>query len=604
MSNLFKARQGVENLPPDCWQSIFNRLDEGDLGAVSLACKGFLANANLVKESLNVVHSKTAMLSQHLKRFTQLKKVDLSYFLGDLEEALCEVAKLKLLKKIYIRFGRSVSDGSLVALFVNCVFLQDVTIINGAMTESGIGLLLRNRPNLEALSIGKIKHDSSSTITIANSISHAKALTSLEFLNMNVSDNLLAAIAKAKLPLERFAIKECKNFTVNGLLLVLSNYYLTKLTIDHVKFRDEDIEQLFNGNLGNLTHIDIRFTLTNSTLLFLLLTKSPSLVEITIDSLFMNSDLQVNPGGQSTPLEIQNLHLLHWRISDESAQQLGIIFPNIKVLDLSSCLTLTSSAIEAILKSCKFITELTLRGYRKTKIIEANSDLPSVNLEVLGLSYSLIDEEGLDAIGTRCPQLVDLCLSDCRNVTTKGIKQLIQKRKTLTWSSVGNCGQYADQIKRCNEKRQNRCQRHDRPQEVSPDLTSMLKMHSIEPLPGFCGGLVPENAFNATTLEALLDAGVLGLKSFMCPSGINDFHMTDIHHIKAGLSALAKYRRPLLVHSEIQDDKSNVQVYNGGDDPRSYSTYLKTRPPSWEEAAIRELLTATNGEIGWLGCKW
>ncbi|OMO65175.1 hypothetical protein COLO4_31493 [Corchorus olitorius] len=110
---------------------------------------------------------------------------------------------------------------------------------------------------------------------------------------------------------------------------------------------------------------------------------------------------------------------------------------------------------------------------------------------------------------------------------------------------------------------------------------------------GFWGGLVPENAFNATTLEALLDAGVLGLKSFMCPSGINDFPMTDIHHIKAGLSALAKYRRPLLVHSEIQDDKSNVQVDNGGDDPRSYSTYLKTRPPSWEEAAIRELLTAT-----------
>ncbi|CAL5412219.1 unnamed protein product [Camellia sinensis] len=106
---------------------------------------------------------------------------------------------------------------------------------------------------------------------------------------------------------------------------------------------------------------------------------------------------------------------------------------------------------------------------------------------------------------------------------------------------------------------------------------------------GFWGGLVPENAFNGSALEGLLKAGVLGLKSFMCPSGINDFPMTNAGHIKEGLSILAKYRRPLLVHAEIQQELEDI-----ADDPRSYSTYLKTRPASWEEAAIRELLTVTN----------
>nr|XP_048329415.1 allantoinase isoform X2 [Ziziphus jujuba var. spinosa] len=111
---------------------------------------------------------------------------------------------------------------------------------------------------------------------------------------------------------------------------------------------------------------------------------------------------------------------------------------------------------------------------------------------------------------------------------------------------------------------------------------------------GFWGGLVPENAFNKSALEDLLNAGVLGLKSFMCPSGINDFPMTNTSHIKAGLSLLAKYRRPLLVHAEIEQDPiSNLGLEDGDDDARSYSTYLKTRPPSWEEAAIRELLTVT-----------
>ncbi|KAL3519737.1 hypothetical protein ACH5RR_017886 [Cinchona calisaya] len=111
---------------------------------------------------------------------------------------------------------------------------------------------------------------------------------------------------------------------------------------------------------------------------------------------------------------------------------------------------------------------------------------------------------------------------------------------------------------------------------------------------GFWGGLVPENALNASALEGLLKAGALGLKSFMCPSGINDFPMTDIGHIKEGLLVLAKYKRPLLVHAEIpQDDGVNLENKDDADDVRSYNVYLKSRPASWEEAAIKALLTVS-----------
>ncbi|KAE9452575.1 hypothetical protein C3L33_15514, partial [Rhododendron williamsianum] len=95
---------------------------------------------------------------------------------------------------------------------------------------------------------------------------------------------------------------------------------------------------------------------------------------------------------------------------------------------------------------------------------------------------------------------------------------------------------------------------------------------------GFWGGLVPENAFNRSALEGLLKAGVLGLKA------------------REGLSVLAKYKRPLLVHAEVQHELEGImELDDSAVDPRSYSTYLKTRPASWEEAAIRELLTVTNG---------
>lgn len=109
---------------------------------------------------------------------------------------------------------------------------------------------------------------------------------------------------------------------------------------------------------------------------------------------------------------------------------------------------------------------------------------------------------------------------------------------------------------------------------------------------GFWGGLVPENAFNITALNELLGAGVLGLKSFMCPSGINDFPMTNASHIKAALEILANYQRPLLVHAEIPQSSEDERLHIDVDsiERRIYSTYLQTRPPSWEEAAVKELV--------------
>jgi allantoinase len=141
------------------------------------------------------------------------------------------------------------------------------------------------------------------------------------------------------------------------------------------------------------------------------------------------------------------------------------------------------------------------------------------------------------------------------------------------------------------------------PSTVSPE-TLQLKIDAAKNRiyvdVGFWGGLVPGNAFNASALESLLNAGVLGLKSFMCPSGIDDFPMTNASHIKEGLSVLAKYRRPLLVHAEMeQNSENNLQLEDAGDDPHSYLTYLKSRPPSMEEAAIRELLAvAKDTRIG------
>ncbi|KAE9444640.1 hypothetical protein C3L33_23462, partial [Rhododendron williamsianum] len=108
---------------------------------------------------------------------------------------------------------------------------------------------------------------------------------------------------------------------------------------------------------------------------------------------------------------------------------------------------------------------------------------------------------------------------------------------------------------------------------------------------------MPLNSFPSTVSEKTFELKIQAAeKRIHVDVGINDFPMTNAGHIKEGLSVLAKYKRPLLVHAEIKQEPEGIlELEDSAVDPRSYSTYLKTRPASWEEAAIRELLTVTNG---------
>lgn len=110
---------------------------------------------------------------------------------------------------------------------------------------------------------------------------------------------------------------------------------------------------------------------------------------------------------------------------------------------------------------------------------------------------------------------------------------------------------------------------------------------------GFWGGLVPENAYNESVLTDLLAAGALGLKSFMCPSGTDDFPATSAKQIKASLPVLAKFKRPILVHQEVTSPPSDPSSLVPGEPPsnaRAYSRYLDARPITWEREAVRQLM--------------
>lgn len=98
---------------------------------------------------------------------------------------------------------------------------------------------------------------------------------------------------------------------------------------------------------------------------------------------------------------------------------------------------------------------------------------------------------------------------------------------------------------------------------------------------GFYGGIVPGNTDD---LEPLIQAGVLGIKAFLSHSGIDDFPNAEEADLRAGMPLIAKYKVPLLVHSELVSEHPEMNIMD--DEPNSHAAWLRSRPKQWENDAI------------------
>lgn len=106
---------------------------------------------------------------------------------------------------------------------------------------------------------------------------------------------------------------------------------------------------------------------------------------------------------------------------------------------------------------------------------------------------------------------------------------------------------------------------------------------------GFWGGVVPGNV---DSLEPLARAGVLGFKCFLCPSGVDEFEHVTEKDLCAALPVLSKLGLPLLAHAEVPA----LLDRPAAGDPSRYATWLESRPPASEQAAI-DLLVRLSREF-------
>ena len=112
---------------------------------------------------------------------------------------------------------------------------------------------------------------------------------------------------------------------------------------------------------------------------------------------------------------------------------------------------------------------------------------------------------------------------------------------------------------------------------------------------GFWGGVVPGNTGE---LRGMHDAGALGFKCFLVPSGVAEFPCVTESDLHEALPVIAAMRSVLLVHAELpgpieraasattkKDAKKDAKK-----DPTRYSTWMASRPAAAEKEAIAMLV--------------
>jgi len=98
---------------------------------------------------------------------------------------------------------------------------------------------------------------------------------------------------------------------------------------------------------------------------------------------------------------------------------------------------------------------------------------------------------------------------------------------------------------------------------------------------GFYGGVVPGNEGD---LKPLIEAGVFGLKAFMCDSGLDEFPASGETELRSALQTLKTSGVPLLVHAEIIGESPEPK------DEKSFAEFVQSRPAQFEVDAIELMI--------------
>ncbi|GAB4850045.1 hypothetical protein Ancab_029343 [Ancistrocladus abbreviatus] len=357
--------------------------------------------------------------------------------LGITDEGIALLAsKLSNLRKINLSGNCLVSDKSVMSLSENCGNLEELVVKDcNFITQDGIVAAFRSCMNLRSVCL--LGTDIRAP-EVSESLLCAKNLCVLDFAYMGVSDGLLFAITKASLPLKKFTLFHCQNFTFSGILSLLRTYQsLEYLALEGVYFLNDRYMIDLAKFLRNANTIKLNFCskLSDSTF-FTLVKNCPSLNSLEMEKTDLGKQEFAVNNVNNPQIRVLNL-ASNKTLSNECLEKIASTCPNLETLDLSSCLAISRKGIGEIVRNCHGLMQIHMSGCTQIKHLGLDADLPK--LQVLRVSGSGLNDEGLVTVGKRCHELLYLDLMYCNAVTSRGVKEVIKNCIKLREINLNFC---------------------------------------------------------------------------------------------------------------------------------------------------------------------
>ena len=307
--------------------------------------------------------------------FPSLEELDISYpsygsAVTD-QSIIALSTKLSNLAKINLAGHLPLSNECLKSLSSNCKKLREVILQHCCgMTQEGVAFLVKNNPNLVALSLafpGGLS--SKSDIHFAS----LRMLNTLELSHMNISDHVLFQIADAKIPLKRFSLCHCREYTFAGVIYFLHTYdSLESIAFADVSFLNDHYLILFSKFFKRAVSIKLNCCpkLTDQAFSTLWV-ECPMLEKLEMAKAGIGHHnarnlVQVHP-------QLEYLNLSGNRLwGEETTKSFALLCPNITCLDLS-CGTFLNKSVIDILENCKKLRHLKINWCRDILAVEGTS---------------------------------------------------------------------------------------------------------------------------------------------------------------------------------------------------------------------------------------
>ena len=228
--------------------------------------------------------------------------------------------------------------------------------------------------------------------------------------------------------MRKLVLQGCSQYTHTGISYFLSMCRsLQHLDLQNTKFLNDQHFNTLCPFLGDLVSINVsNCDKLTSLAFFALLRNCPLLTEIRMESTKIGKG-SITSADWVVYYQVKSLFLAcNSRLKDEHMNIFSFMFPNMQLLDLSSCHFISCKGIGIVLKRCCKITHFNIAFHPEPKLIWTNFE--ASKLEVLNLSHTRVGDEELYMIPKSFPRLLHLNLEHCHDVTEKGV-----------WLVVENC---------------------------------------------------------------------------------------------------------------------------------------------------------------------